>query len=432
MAKPKPTAERKLEDRPIETLIPYARNARTHSDAQVAQIAASIREFGWTNPVLVDGANGIIAGHGRVLAARKLGLEAVPCIELGHLSETQRRAYILADNKLAEQAGWDVELLKLELQELRAEDFDVGLAGFDAHELAALLEPEAAAGLTDEDASAQPRAQAVSVRADLWVLGNHRLMCGDSTQIADVDRLMAGKRAVLMATDPPYGVSHVATKNGIPRSGFSDMAERWEHIKNDDLEDEKLQAFLEEVFRTAVAGALSESAAWYLWHAHLTQGFFAAAAADVLLHRQIIWKKPGFVLTRSGMYHWAHEPCFFGWRKGFQPPWYGEKNQSSVWELGRDQDRVHPTQKPIALWEAPIKNHTRAGEVIYEPFAGSGSQLIAAEKHGRACYALELAEHYVDAIIRRWQDFTGKKATLEADGRSFDEMVASRKSAEAA
>jgi len=422
-----------IEYLPVAHLAPYARNARTHSPAQVAQLVASIREFGWTNPVLIDDANTLIAGHGRVLAAQQMGLYQVPCIRLGHLSPAQRRAYVLADNKLALNAGWDDALLAQELAALDADEYDLGLLGFGSAEIDALLaglespvDPEREADR--EDATPDIRPRAITQAGDLWLLGDHRVLCGDSTDPADVAHLVAGRRAYLMATDPPYGVSHVATKNGIPDSGFSDMAERWEHIANDDLQDQALQAFLERVFRAAVDHALADNAAWYLWHAHLTQGFFAAAAAaaDVLLHRQIIWVKPSMVLTRSGMYHWRHEPCFYGWRRGHMPPWHGDKSQTSVWAVGRDRDTVHPTQKPVALWEAPIANHTRRGECIYEPFAGSGSQLIAAEKAARTCLAMELSPHYVDAIVRRWQDFTGRCATLDGDSRTFGVIEAER------
>jgi DNA modification methylase len=415
--------ELEIEYRDIEALIPYARNARTHSDAQVAQIAASIREFGFVNPILVDGENGIVAGHGRVMAARKLGMPTVPVIELAHLTTAQRRSYIIADNKLALNAGWDEDLLRVELADLKIDGFDLELTGFSDLELSALNPEPEFVPQDDEDSVPEPPEVPVSKRGDVWLLGGHRLMCGDSTDAGEVEKLMAGHRCILMQTDPPYGVSHVKTKDGIPRSGFSDMATRWEHIKNDDLENEKLQAFLEEVFRNAVAFALFPNAAWYLWHAHLTQGFFAAAAAaaaaDLLLHRQIIWVKPSMVLTRSGMYHWRHELCFYGWVRGNQPPWYGNKSQTSIWELGRDQNMIHPTQKPVAIWETPIANHTKPGEAMYEPFCGSGSQIIAAEKHGRICYAMELSERYVDAAVLRWQDYTGKVVTLESTGEPF-------------
>lgn len=415
--------------RRIDELKPYARNSRTHSAAQIDQLATSIREFGWTNPLLVDAGGTVIAGHGRLEAAKALGLSEVPTIDVGHMSEEQRRAYVVADNALALQSGWDKDLLKLELNELRDAGFNMQLTGLATTDLRRLLKPIVSPRVGDEDAPADQAfgEEVIATRGDVWRLGANRLMCGDSTVEADVARLMGEDRAVLMATDPPYGVSHVATKDGIPRSGFEDMADRWEHIRNDDLQDDALQRFLATAFKAAANLALRDDAAWYLWHAHLTQGFFAAAAAaDVLLHRQIIWEKPGFVLTRSGMYHWAHEPCFFGWRRGHQPPWYGEKNQRTVWPIGRDGDAIHPTQKPVALWEAPILNHSLPDEVCYEPFSGSGSQIIACQKFGRRCFAMELSERYVDAAIRRWQAYTGQQAKREGDGVLFDDLRAAK------
>lgn len=414
--------------RPVADLIPYVNNPRTHSDEQVAVIAGSIREFGWTNPVLIDGKSGIIAGHGRVLAARKLGLAEVPCIELAHLTAAQRRAYVIADNATALRAGWDDELLRLELGELEAVGFDLDLLGFDEKQLVSFM--ASVGGRGDPDDVPEPPENPVAMRGDLWVLGRHRLLCGDATNPDDVARVMCGATSPLMNTDPPYGVDYAAVKDGIPRSGFRDIQARGGDIENDDLTDgAALQAFLEAAIRAAVP-FLNEDAAFYLWHPMLTQGTFfaaaaAAAAADILIHRQIIWVKPHLVLTRSGMYHWKHELCFYGWRRRYRPPWYGDKGQTSVWEIAHDGgDRHHPTQKPVALFDAPIKNHTKPGDVVYEPFTGSGSQIIAAEMTGRACYAIEIDPIYVDVAIQRWQNFTGQQATL--DGKSFDEVKAER------
>lgn len=284
-------------------------------------------------------------------------------------------------------------------------------AAFEAIDLVSLFPPTM--DDVDEDAGpAAPPKTPQTKRGDLWTLGTHRLLCGDSSDEADVKRLMNGDRAKLLATDPPYGVDYSKTKDGIPRSGFKTHTEDWGDIANDDLRDRALQEFLEGVFRAAVAHAIEPAAAWYLWHAHLTQGFFAAA--NVVLHRQIIWKKPGFVLTRSGMYHWSHEPCFFGWIKGNQPPWYGEKNQRSIWEIGRDAvDAVHPTQKPVELFAIPMRNHTRPSEICYEPFAGSGTQIIAAEQLGRRCFAMELEPRYCDVICARFAKLTGVAPTRD-------------------
>ena len=411
-----------IETLPIDTLIPYARNSRTHSDEQVAQIAASIREFGFTNPVLIDGEGGLIAGHGRVMGARKLGLAEVPCIRLAHLTEAQRRAYVIADNKLALNAGWDDEMLALELRDLQGMDFDLSLTGFENDDIAALLAgldatPE---GETDADAVPEPQAEVVTQPGDVWVLGRHRVMCGDSTDAGAVALLMNGEKAALMQTDPPYGIAYNSAD--IHAHGVD-----YGEIENDDILDgEKLQAFLEAMIRAALP-ALNENAAYYLWHPMLTQGTFfaaaAAAAADILIHRQIIWVKPVLVFGR-GDYHWKHELCFYGWRRGNRPPFYGERNQTTVWHVdsvtqAERKEFKHASPKPVALWLSPIENHTKAGEIMFEPFSGSGGQIIAAEQTGRRCYAMELSPQYVDVAVRRWQQFTGKTAVIESTGQPF-------------
>ena len=433
-------APSKLEQVDITTLIPYARNARTHSDAQVAQIAASIREFGFNNPILIDADNGIIAGHGRVLAAHKLGLDKAPCLRLGHLTETQKRAYIIADNRLAELSGWDTELLALEIEDLRLEDFDIDLTGFSAEALEALfddMESDDAGGnegLTDPDDVPEPPAEPITKPGDVWLLGKHRLMCGDSTDAESVRRLMAGEKAGLMNTDPPYGIAYANDDRpnpGVAKPRVAKPRVAKPRVANDELCDEMLQKFLENAFRAATKEALKNNAAWYLWHAHLTQGYFAAAAAaaaaDVILHRQIIWVKPVLLLGR-GHYHWKHEPAFMGWVKGNQPPDYGagagERNQTTVWEVGQisqaeRKEFNHSSPKPVALFELPIIKHLKAGEIAYEPFSGSGPQIIAAEKTGRRCYAMELSPQYVDVAVKRWQAFTGGRAVLESTGDPF-------------
>lgn len=412
--------KQQIEHLAIETLIPYARNSRTHSDEQVAQIAASIREFGFTNPVLIDADGGIIAGHGRVLGARQLGLVEIPCLRLAHLSEAQKRAYVIADNKLALNAGWDEEMLALEMKDLAEMEFDLGLTGFDPGEIDELLAgleatPE---GKTEADAVPEVQSEAVSKPGDVWLLGKHRLMCGDSTDTGTVALLMNGEKAALMQTDPPYGIAYNSADvhaNGV------DYGE----IENDDILDGvKLQAFLEAMIRAALP-SLNDNAAYYLWHPMLTQGTFfaAAAAADILIHRQIIWVKPVLVFGR-GDYHWKHELCFYGWRRGNRPPFYGERNQTTVWLVdsvtqAERKEFKHASPKPVALWLSPIENHTKAGEIMFEPFSGSGGQIIAAEQTGRICYAMELSPNYVDVAVRRWQQYTGKVAILESTGQPF-------------
>jgi len=268
------------------------------------------------------------------------------------------------------------------------------------------------AGDVVEDEIPEPPENPTTQRGDVWLLGDQRLVCGDSTDPATIALACEGRTAKLLHSDPPFGVNYVATKNGIPRSGFRKASEQWGDIVNDDLQGEKLQAFLESVFRACLPNL--DRAAWYMWHAQIggQQDPTAAAMATlgVLIHRVVIWKKPGFVLTRSGMYHWSHEPCFFGWVKGQQPAWLGDKSQRSVWEVGRDGTKNHPTQKPVELFAIPIRNHLHRGELTLEPFAGSGSQVIAAEQLERRCAAVEYEPRYCDVVVQRWEALTGRSA----------------------
>lgn len=402
-----------IEYRAITGLIPYARNARTHSPGQVAQIAGSIREFGWTNPVLVDGVNGIIAGHGRVLAARQLGLTEVPVIELGHLSEGQRRAYVLADNQLALQAGWDKDLLALEVADLAALDFDLDLLGFDARDIDSLLSRKE--GDPDEDKVPDPPVAPVSRTGDLWHLGPHRLLCGDATSAADVARLLAGVSPQLMVTDPPYGVNYdPAWRN---EAGVS-TTKRTGKVANDDRADWR------------EAWALFPGDVAYVWHGALHAGTVAdsLAGCGFDIRAQIIWAKERLVLGR-GDYHWQHEPCWYAVRTKGKGHWSGDRTQTTLWTIpSRDQDAatVHGTQKPVDCMRRPILNNSAPGQAVYEPFSGSGTTIIAAETTGRACYAMELDPAYVDVAITRWQDFTGQAAVLEGDGLTYAALRAER------
>lgn len=399
--------------RPVEALVPHARNARTHSDGQVALIAGSIREYGFTNPVLVDGEMGIIAGHGRVMAARKLGLATVPVIELAHLTEAQKRAYVLADNRLAEEAGWDRELLALELGDLRDMGVDLAALGFDAGEIDALFR----AAETDprEDLVPEAPAAPVSRPGDLWVLGNHRLLCGDATDPAAVARLLAGVRPQLMVTDPPYGVAYdPAWRNA---AGLS-ATRRTGRVLNDDRADWR------------EAWALFPGDVAYVWHGALHAATVAESlgATGFAIRSQIIWAKERLVLSR-GDYHWQHEPCWYAVRTKATGHWSGDRRQTTLWQIAsRDQDAatVHGTQKPVECMRRPILNNSSAGQAVYEPFSGSGTTLIAAETTGRACHALELDPAYVDVALRRWQAFTGREALLDAGGRSFAEVASER------
>ncbi len=397
----------------IAALIPYVRNSRTHSDAQVAQIAASIREFGFTNPVLLDEANGIIAGHGRVLAARKLGMQDVPAIRLAHLTEAQKRAYVIADNKLALNAGWDEELLRLELKDLQDLNFDVALTGFSTEELDALMAPPGTEGLTDPDAVPEAPEHPVSVPGDVWLLGRHRLACGDCTDALVVEKALGGVKPHLMVTDPPYGVEYDPAWRA--KAGVNKSKGKLGKVLNDDKADWR------------EAWALFPGEVAYVWHA----GLFARdvqeslEACDFQVRSQIIWAKDRFALSR-GHYHWQHEPCWYA-VKG-TGHWAGDRSQSTLWSIKAREDGGvgHGTQKPVECMKRPIENNSSPGQAVYEPFSGSGTTIIAAEMTGRACHAIELNAAYVDVAIKRWQEFTGQAATLEGDGRSFTDVATER------
>ena len=401
--------------RPIGDLIPYARNSRTHSAAQVSLIAGSIREYGWTNPVLIDGDNGIIAGHGRVMAARELGLAQVPVIELAHLSAAQKRAYVLADNRLAEQAGWDRDLLALELGVLSELGIDPGTLGFDAAEIDALLR----AGEVDprEDDIPQVPVDPVSRAGDLWHLGPHRLVCGDATDAGVVARVLAGVRPDLMVTDPPYGVNYdPAWRNRVGAAG----TKRTGKVLNDDRADWR------------AAWALFPGDVAYVWHGalHATTVAESLVACGFDLRAQIIWAKERLVLGR-GHYHWQHEPCWYAVRAKGKGHWSGDRKQTTLWQIAsRDQDveTVHGTQKPVECMRRPIENNSSPGQAIYEPFSGSGTTIIAAETTGRVCHAVELDPAYVDVAVQRWQTFTGRQATLGESDLTFEGVARDRQS----
>ena len=405
-----------IETRALDALIPYARNARTHDAAQVALIAGSIREFGFVNPILVDGADGVIAGHGRLLAARKLGLTAVPVIELAHLSEAQKRAYVLADNKLAERAGWDDGMLALEAADLSALGVDLMSLGFEAGEIDALF-ADAAPDPREEDTPEAP-AVPVSAPGDIWRLGPHRPMCGDATDPAAVARLLGGVSPHLMVTDPPYGVNYdPAWRNA---SGAA-ATKRTGKVLNDHRAD------LRE------AWALFPGEVAYVWHGALHAGTVADSltAAGFAIRSQIVWAKERLVLSR-GDYHWQHEPCWYAVRPAGTGHWAGDRKQTTLWRIAsRDQDAetIHGTQKPVECMRRPILNNSSRGQAIYEPFCGSGTTLIAAQSTGRACYAMELDPSYVDVAVLRWQAFAGETAVLDGDGRTFDAVAAARKDA---
>ena len=414
-----------IETWPLDSLKPYAQNAKTHGDDQVAKIAASMAEFGWTVPVLVAEDGEVIAGHGRILAASQLGLTEAPVIVLGHLTEAQRRAYRIADNKLTEMGGWDEDLLSAELKGLLAEEFDLSLIGIADGELDRLL---AETGANDGSAGGgqppvvvpEPPRNPASRPGDLWRLGDHRLLCGDSTNAEDVRRLMNGERAVLFATDPPYLVDYDG-------SNHPTRNKDWSASYGTTWDDSSQGAELYDGFiSAAVAEAITEGAAWYCWHASRRQAMLEACweKAGAFVHQQIIWVKDRGVLTRSH-YLWKHEPCFMGWIKGTRPPKVADETLPSTWEMSsfaKDERPDHPTPKPLDAFGIPMRQHVERGGLCYEPFSGSGSQIIAGEANGRRVYAMEISPAYVDVAVERWQAATGRDAILDGDGRTFSEV----------
>lgn len=370
------TTKLAIKYKPIGDLIPYARNSRTHSEAQVAQIAASIKEFGWTNPVLLDGENGIIAGHGRVMAAQKLGEKQVPTIELSHLDEHQKRAYIIADNKLALNAGWDDEILALEIDDLKDAGFDLELLGFTNAELKA-MNPEVIEGLTDEDAVSEIPEQPITKLGDIYQLGNHRLMCGDSTSINDIDKLMIGTYPDLIHTDPPYGMNAVSKSSVLKKNYKVD-------ILGDNTPDVAKDAF------NLIYGLYPE--AKHIWWG---ANYYCSALPDS--ECWLVWDKDNGQSDQTD--------CELAWA-----------NFRSVvrqfTKASEKTNRVHPTQKPVALMEWIIKRFKLSANTIADYFGGSGSTLIAAEKHGLRAYVMEFDPKFCDVIVKRWEEFTGRKATL--------------------
>lgn len=450
----------RIEVWPVDRLKPYERNARTHSPEQVAKIAASLAEFGFVNPVLVDSSDGIIAGHGRMMAARSLGLTDVPVIVLDHLTDAQRRAYILADNKLAELAGWDRDMLANELAELEAGGYDLDVIGFSEDELTELFtDPEdLAPPVGNEDDVPGIPIKPTSVRGDVWVMGRHRLVCGDSTSLNDVEKVAAVGSIECMWTDPPYNVAYEGTAG---------------KIQNDDMEDSQFRQFLLDAFMCAFV-VMKPGGAAYVAHAD-TEGLNFRGAfieAGFKLSSCVIWRKNSLVLGRSD-YQWQHEPVLYGWKEGAAHRWYGERNKTTIMEFGGGMfDQVgenawqiklgehtlliegkdlqvseprstiiseekpkrsseHPTMKPVPLIERFLANSTKPGDTVLDLFGGSGSTLIACEKLGRLARLVELDEKYCDVIVRRWQEYTGREAALESTGQIFNDVASGRAKADA-
>lgn len=397
-AAPAVPQETQMEWVELETLIPYAMNSRTHSDAQVAQIAASIKMFGFTNPVLLWKENVIIAGHGRVMGARKCGMTKVPVIRLEYLSDEERRAYIIADNKLALNAGWDNEILAAELRNLP--DALQGITGFSEKELAQLFKSKGE-GLTDEDETPPPPSIPTTRMGDVWICGAHRVRCGDSTVESDVAALMGKIKPNLMVTDPPYGVEYDASwREGAKATG---------KVLNDDRAD------------WSAAWALFPGNIAYVWHAFLHSATVAESLQKVgfKIRAEIIWRKARLVFGR-GDYHAQHESAWYAVKS--KGDWHGDRKQSTVWDIEstpKAEQTEHSTQKPVEAMRRPMENNSSQGQAVYDPFLGSGTSLIAAETIGRVCLGMELNPAYVDVAVARWEAFTGQDAVLESDGRTF-------------
>jgi len=428
----------KIEHVSIDKLIPYARNSRTHSDAQVAQIAASIKEFGFTNPVLVDGDGGIIAGHGRVMAAKSMKLDSVPCIRLDHLTEAQKKAYVIADNKLALNAGWNDQMLGLEMADLQGLGFDLELTGFSKDELASLMAPEPTDGHTDEDEVPSIPEQPKSQRGDVWLLGEHRLMCGDSTQADDLAKLMDGDKADLVWTDPPYNVA-IDGKAG--------------KIMNDDMSDAEFRKFLDAVYARYFEN-MREGAVIYVAHADSERVAFTDCfkKAGLKLSQILIWVKQSGTLSRQD-FNWKHEPIIYGWKEGQGHHFCKDFTLTTVIDDDLDIDKMkkdemvamlkqikeqmpttivrhdrptksdlHPTMKPVSLVQRMVEWSSMDGWIVLDLFGGSGSTLIACQKANRKARLMELDPKFVDVIVKRWQDFTGKIATHAETGKPFAEV----------
>lgn len=384
----------------IDKLIPYINNARTHSVEQINKLRSSLREFGFINPVIIDKDYGIIAGHGRVLAAKEEGIDKVPCVLVDYLTETQKKAYILADNRMALDAGWDEELLKLEIEALQGEDFDVGLIGFDEKDLADLFKTDEEDVKDDDyDLTAALEKAAFVEKGDVWVVGRHRLVCGDATNEEDVVKLMDGKKANLILTDPPYGVSFKSS------SGLT--------IQNDSMKNDEFYTFLLAAFKNMVAH-LEPGGGAYVFHAD-TEGLnFRKAFIDAGLHLAgcCIWVKNSLVLGRSD-YQWQHEPVLYGFLQNGKHKWFSDRKQTTIWNYDKPKrNENHPTSKPLDLLAYPLKNSTQANAIVLDTFGGSGSTLMACENSNRVCYTMELDKKYASVILRRYVEDTGNKENV--------------------
>jgi DNA modification methylase len=393
---------------PIDELIPYANNARTHSKEQINKIRSSLREFGFVNPVLIDKDKNIIAGHGRVTAAKEEGIKEVPCVLVEHLTEAQKKAYIIADNKLALDAGWDEEMLAVELENLKDMDFDVELTGFGAAEIEDLFSNIHDKEVSDDDfdVDAALEEESISKQGDIWLLGKHRLICGDSTKAETYERLMDGKKANLCVTDPPYGVSYDGSQGT---------------IKNDNLQDEEFYKFLLDAF-TNMESVMADDASIYVFHADTKGYIFRKAFQDAGFYLSGVcqWVKQSLVLGRSP-YQWKHEPCLFGWKKKGKHKWYAGRAETTVWEFDKpSKNNLHSTMKPIPLIAYTIKNSTSSNAIVLDPFSGSASTIMACEQLDRIGFAIELEEKFVDVGVKRYIETAGEdEVFLIRDGKKL-------------
>lgn len=393
----------------IDKLVPYVNNARTHSKEQVMKLRSSLREFGFVNPVIIDKDYGILAGHGRVMAAKEEGLTEVPCVLADYLTEAQKKAYILADNRYAQDAGWDEELLRIEIESLQGEDFDILLTGFDVAEIDDLFKEDLKDGIKEDefDVDAELNNPAITKQGDVWLLGNHRLICGDSTKAETYETLMDGKKANLIVTDPPYNVNYEGSAG---------------KIKNDNMDNTSFYQFLFDAF-TNMESSLSSDGSIYVFHAD-TEGLnFRKAFADAgfYLSGTCIWKKQSLVLGRSP-YQWQHEPCLFGWKIKGKHQWYSGRKETTIWEFDKPKKNgEHPTMKPIPLIAYPIMNSSMSNCIVLDPFGGSGSTLIACEQTNRICYTIELDEKFCDVIVKRYieQVGTSENVSVMRDGQIY-------------
>lgn len=395
-------------------LFPYANNSRLHSEEQINQVCSSIKEFGFTAPILIDEENMVLAGHGRLAAAKKLNLEVVPCVRLKGLSEAQKKAYVIADNKLTENSEWDNSLLAIELQRLEELDFDLTMTGFSVEELSALMNiEELEEGKCDPDESPEPQAESITKPGDIWLLGKHKLLCGDSTRIEAVELLMGELRADVLITDPPYNVAYTGkTKDALK-------------IQNDSMDDSDFRQFLTDAFSAADC-VMKEGAVFYIWHADSEGYNFRGACKDVgwKVRQCLIWQKDMLVMGRQD-YHLRHEPCLYGWKDGASHLWASDRKQTTLLSFQKPQKNPeHPTMKPVALIEYQLLNNTKGGDLVLDLFGGSGTTMIAAEKNGRVARLVEIDPKYCDVIVRRWQKFTEKEAVLELNGKTFNELSA--------